>query len=326
MAFPRTAPVRTSGYNAPTFGDVDGDMRPDMVMGVLGGAFNPNRTAVDNLYFARGSGDGAFHVTSTRLIRTVDVGSDAQPMLADLDGDGDVDLLVGGKIDPRDQQSSVMHVFENVGQGTARSLVERPALSMRGEYHYAPAAGDLNGDGFPDLVVGAWGDRVRWYRGDGTLSGWTLVDSALVTITRGSNTTPALGDLDGDGDLDLVVGEASGALNYYRNDGSASVPVFTLISDTWLDLDVGRRSTPTLVDLDGEGNVELVVGSEDGTVWLLRTTGSRTAGQFAPAQAIPVIAQPLTAPALGDLDGDGRLELLLGTSAGGILYFTGHER
>ena len=47
-----------------------------------------------------------------------------------------------------------------------------------------------------------------------------MVDSALVQLTRGSNATPALADIDGDGDLDLFIGEGSGTINFYRNVGT----------------------------------------------------------------------------------------------------------
>ena len=49
--FPLDDPVRTSGYNAPAFGDVDGDGDLDLLIGVLGGAFNPNTSTVENLIY-----------------------------------------------------------------------------------------------------------------------------------------------------------------------------------------------------------------------------------------------------------------------------------
>jgi hypothetical protein len=99
------------------------------------------------------------------------------------------------------------------------------------------------------------------------------VDTALVTITRGSNTVPTLGDLDGDGDLDLIVGESSGWLNYYRNTGTRERPVFTLVSDEYDGIKVGRRSAPLLLDLDRDGDLDLIVGSELDGLAVFRNLG-----------------------------------------------------
>jgi hypothetical protein len=133
----------------------------------------------------------------------------------------------------------------------------------------------LDGDGQLDLIMGQWGPQLAWYRGTG--GGWEPVDTAFVTITRGSNTVPTLGDLDGDGDLDLIVGESSGWLNYYRNDGGPSQPRFALVSDQFEQIQPGRRSAPLLSDLDGDGDLDLLVGSESDGLVLLRNEGTRTA-------------------------------------------------
>ena len=90
--FPLRDPVSTSGYNAPALGDMDQDGDMDLTMGVLGGAFNPNLTTVDNLHQFEQGADGAFTETTTRLIRSLDVGSESIPAFTDLDGDGDMDL------------------------------------------------------------------------------------------------------------------------------------------------------------------------------------------------------------------------------------------
>lgn len=318
--FPTGNPLNTTGYNAPAVGDINGDGELDVVIGVIGGAYTPSQSGVNNLYVLEQVAPGKFEVRTSRMIPTVDVGSESMPLLADLDGDGDLDLLIGNKISPVDITSAEMILFENVGTRTAPVLRERGPIGIRGEFHYAPAVADLDGDGVPELVVGTWRDRVMLYRNTGTLAAptWTLADSGLVVITRGSNTAPTLGDLDGDGDLDMLVGEASGALNLYRNTGTRTAPKFELVSDTFQGIDVGRRSTPHLVDLDGDGTLELLIGSEDGTIQVWRNATRDGEIRFVLDPAIRMTADAYSSVASGDLDGDGVIDLLVGTVAGGL--------
>ena len=326
--FPTGDPVATSGYNAPALGDVDGDGDADLVMGVLGGAFGPNRTSVENLYqFVQGA-DGAFDLSTTRLIRTLDVGSESHPAFSDLDGDGDLDLLLSNKIETDNTRTGRIYVYENTG--TSR----RPAFAARGSvpdlpdaYHYAPAFGDLDGDGDDDVILGQWDDRVAYYRNDrepgdgGAMPRWTLVDSAAATLTRGRNTTPALGDLDGDGDLDLLLGESSGALNYYVNVGGASAPRFELVSDQFQDIDPGRRSIPALVDWDGDGDLDLALGSETSGIRIHLNEGSRSEPVFVETDPFAEPVPAFSAPAFADLDGDGDLDLAIGGVGGGLTVY-----
>ena len=320
VRFPVNDPIITSGYNAPAFGDLSGDGRADLLVGVLGGSYDPNRSTILNLWYYTRDPAGTWRRRTGELLPQIDVGSESSPTLTDLDGDGDLDLLLGNKIQPGERNTGRLYWYENTGTRAAPRLVLRGALPLSGQYHYAPASGDLDGDGRVDLLVGSFGSRLAWWKADGRGS-VTLADSALVTITRGSHTTPALGDLDGDGDLDLLVGRSSGYLTYFRNDGSKSVPRFTLVSDEWEGMRPGRRSAPHLSDLDGDADLDLLVGTDDKGLLLYRNEGTARAARFVPDSAFRLDVPPISAPTTGDLDGDGIPELIVGNAGGGALYF-----
>ncbi|MEM8556911.1 MAG: VCBS repeat-containing protein [Bacteroidota bacterium] len=324
QTFPPENPVATTGYNAPAKGDLDGDGDLDLLVGVLGGAFNANRSAVDNLLYYEHTDDG-YQLQTERFLSMLDVGAESTPALGDLDGDGDLDLLIANKLDPDDPETSRVVRFENVGRPGSPIFQLADTLSLPIAYHYAPALGDLDGDGDLDVVLGTWRNRLALYRNDlGAGDGaerFVLATDALTQIDRGSNTVPALADLDGDGDLDLVVGESSGELNLFRNEGTPQAPRFVAVPEAFGDFDAGRRSAPTFADLDGDGDPDLVVGSEADGFQVLLNGGTGAEPQFAPAGTLDVLTPDLATPAFGDLDGDGDLDLLTGGSSGGVVFF-----
>ncbi len=94
----------------------------------------------------------------------------------------------------------------------------------------------------------------------------------------GGNSTPTLADLDGDGDLDLVVGAALSPPHYYQNTGTATAPVYAVQTDAanpFAGIDVGGHSTPTLGDLDGDGDLDLVVWDSFGTLRIFLNVPNR---------------------------------------------------
>lgn len=141
------------------------------------------------------------------------------PVLFDFNGDASLDLLV--------QVDKEYQFFENVG------TLENPAWEMRPEWlkgleerhHYRVAVGDLSKNGLPDLVFGELDGTLHAYQNIGTnaLPIWRLNRSSFEGIAVDSSAAPALGDLDGDGDLDLLLGDFAGKVIYYRNDSVVSV-------------------------------------------------------------------------------------------------------
>jgi hypothetical protein len=331
---PRPVPgadsLLTSGYNVPVPVDIDGDGDLDLFIGVLGGAFNPNRTAANNFIYHENTGD-RFILRTRRYLDGIDVGSESAPAFADIDGDGDLDLLVGNKIDPsrlEHPQRARLYVFENTGSASSPAFRLADTLDLAPSYHYTPAPGDLTGNGRTDLLLGTWNDGVLFFRneGTGTAPEWVRDTTNVPAMPRGGNWTPALGDLDGDGDLDLVVGEASGELNLFMNEGTAGEPRFVLSEEGWLGIDVGRRSAPTLVDFDGDGDLDLLIGSEDGPLRLWRNVGDATNPRFEEDPSFTIGLHPMSVPAFADLNGDGRLDLIAGGMAGGLLYWQNRGR
>jgi len=304
IPFPPNAPLETSGYNAPAAGDLNGDGKLDLVVGVLGGAFNPVKTSTANLYELDQTAPpaGVWSVATTHLLDGIDLGAETIPAFADIDGDSDLDLVVGTKIEPDNPRTGGLYWFANVGSRTAPAFRLRGHLRVLPAFHDAPALGDLDGDGLPDLVVGQFQDAVAWYHNSGT-SGpdrFVLVDSAVVRLPRGSNAVPELYDVDHDGDLDLFLGDAGGRVAFFRNDGSRQVPHFVLVSDDYLGKRVGRRVVPRFF-----GHV-LVLGTEQG-------------GRDS---VLGLRLPPYAAPAFADLRGVGTPDLFVGQAGGGISYFS----
>ncbi|MDZ7772536.1 MAG: VCBS repeat-containing protein [Balneolaceae bacterium] len=318
--FPLSNPLETSGYNAPAFADWGGDGDVDLFVGVLGGAYNANTTLANNFHFYEQGDDGSFSLRSRRFLDMIDAGSESMAATGDLDGDGDGDLLMANRIDPGNRNSSIVVRYENRSGDGGPALHRADTLQLPEAYHYAPALGDLDGDGLDDLLLGTWRGRIAYYRNTG--DGFEAVNESFVELRRGSNAAPVLGDLDGDGDLDLLVGESGGGVRYFRNEGSAGEPEFVLQPDAFPDVKADRRSAPELLDVDGDGDLDLIMGTESQGLLFYRNTGSAGSPAFSPeAMPFDVEAPALATPRFGDLDGDGRAEFLSGGAGGGLLYY-----
>ena len=168
-------------------------------------------------------------------------------------------------------------------------LLDTSGNPIRAEQYSAPALGDLDGDGRLDLLVGqktAEGlGQVLFYRNVGTPQAMAFASGVPLAAGGQTLNVPAEGclgvfpraaDLDHDGRVDLVLGLATGGVQFCRNlgtDAASHQPIFAAPMDLLAGpaankqpINVGKRATPDVADFNGDGRMDLVVGALDGKV------------------------------------------------------------
>ena len=127
----------------------------------------------------------------------------------------------------------------------------------------APALVDLDNDGDMDLVSGDDSGTLLYFENTGTSTTPNFVPRTGTAnpfdgFDVGSDSAPVFGDLDADGDMDVVVGEKDGKLNYFENTGTSTAPVFvqrTGSANLFDGFSIGGYSKPALGDLDNDGTL-----------------------------------------------------------------------
>jgi len=262
------------------------------------------------------------------------------PALGDLDNDGDFDLVAG-------EEMSGFLYFENTGDNANPSYTQQSGganpfdglsagkfVSSLSTGKSAPALVDIDNDGDLDLLSGREDGQFLLFENVGDASNPSFVEAAsldnpLDGEDNGSRSTPAFGDLDGDGDFDLVAGDLSGALFFYDNTGTAAAAVFTLVSGVsspFDGIDVGDHSKPALVDLDNDGDLDLVVGEDTGVFFYYENTGDVNAAAFSavvgasnPFDGFDAVSK--SAPAFADLDNATGVDMVSGNTNGDYYYY-----
>jgi hypothetical protein len=156
-------------------------------------------------------------------------------------------------------------------------------------------------------------------------------DDQNQTIDVGQDAAPFLIDLDRDGKLDLVIGTRSGKLSYYKNIGTTTLHSFKLITNNLGNVDVtayqdiNGYSIPWIID--SAGSYQLFIGSKSGYIHHYNNLDNNLSGTFTLVDStlfeIPTGIR--TAPALADLNNDGKTDLIAGNYRGGITYFSGSD-
>ncbi|MCC2544915.1 FG-GAP-like repeat-containing protein [Hymenobacter sp. BT175] len=258
-------------YSAPTVTDLDADGLLDVLVGnYAGNVLRYEQTAVNSLTFTAANTLTANNsVSNPGIFVAIDVGDYAAPGITDLDGDGRLDLLVGGT------GASLYHYEQtSVGAATFTRVTTTFLTLAVGTTRLVPTFTDLDQDGLLDLLVGisstitANSGRIQHYEqnaANGTAFTLRTTSTGFNNISVSSNAAPVFADLDGNGRLDLLVGRSSGVLDHYQQNAAGSLS-FTLVGAGFNGIDAGSYSNPALTDLDGDGLFDLAVGNSGGTL------------------------------------------------------------
>lgn len=301
------------GASVLDFADLDGDGDLDMLFGDF---------FTDKLLLFHNDGSAqtaAFSMNrlDTAFIPAGDVVQSAgfnQPVAGDIDGDGDLDVLVSSLyLDAFDQP---VILYQNIAT-TAAPVMRRQNLDLTSELDLGTYAAptEIADAARSGVLVGASDGSVTYFSvsAQGRATRWRQQGIFRTDIQSLFNAVPTAGDLNGDGNAEVIIGDADGRIRLF-NFSSGN----RLVSSGWtLDtFKVNSYATPTLIDIDRDGDLDLFVGAGNGRFYFFRNTGTPGAPVFersTPPPPFDTFDIGLNSSIrFGDIDGDGDLDAIVG--------------
>ena len=240
------------------------------------------------------------------------------PEFADLDGDGDYDLLIG-------KGGGSLHFYENIGTQFQPefSFVTDSLWGIIFEGDNRIDLIDINSDGDLDLFVGEWDGTLMYWENQGGPGeyDYTLIADEWLDIYVGYDCDPFFADIDHDNDFDLFLGNDYGRLHFYENQGDSANFDFIFITAYYDSIQVEERSSPAFVDLDSDGDFDLLVGGEN--INYYENTGTVNNPDFTEITDAYLTLDPndRCVPRFADIDADGDLDFFLGEGDQKISFY-----
>jgi hypothetical protein len=266
----------------------------------------------------------------------------------DVDGDDVNDLLVSPldmEIIDTFQGLKQIWYYKNVGKNNKpdfrfqqNDFLQEDMLDFGGKS--IPAFFDYDQDGDLDLFVSSIGDYNQSFykadrlylfenKGDKNKPVFHLVDDDYLELSalKKAGIHPAFGDMDGDGDQDLLLGQANGELMYFENKAAAGTEAdFVLITSSYQSIDAGDYSAPCISDVDGDLLPDLLIGERYATIKYYKNTGSSGHPVFSLENdtfgkiKFELYLRQYSTPYVYDLNRDGKKDLIIGTRDKNIFF------